>query len=391
MRLVFAGLLLFTTQVSISYADYMDYAFEVKCDSAPNQAEIVTYAIWNTDVYSPFAADCTLANGRTVRVKMGLGPVYPYGMGGADPAKWLSVWVDQARVLSRIRYGCEDEGPCGLRIVVSTSGLEVCRSEGYGRLSHPDASNKPIERCEFTPNEKLSSIRDVLEFPSAKERARPRPGSLATLYAKDKRFCSQFKLLSQPRGRDVDNIWPFIGLPDSSDAIEADTSSSSEFAGAYRHYTFDINNDGKNESVVGLHARSHAQDGDTYFVYENDTVPNPVFEDVSEATYAKAATRILPHSWNANRGADKESLVDYERGDGAYRVKGVAAPWWDSSDKPIFRFRYWYLWPFRYKDSTYFLTWSQEADKRHWYTVLRPTSKYGVVEMCAFQIVQVRY
>lgn len=395
MRFTLAVFVLFAAHITMSHADYMDYHFRVNCDSVNNRAEIVPYAVWNANVYSAAPQDCILASGRIIRAKMGLGPVYPYGMGGADPSKWLSVWVDKVQVLSHTNFGCGDEGPCSLRIVVTTKGLEVCRRGESSELSQPDSSKKPEENCEFTPNEKLSTARDVLEFPSPNEKPRPPAGSLTTLFAKDKQFCSQFQLLSQPRGRPVDNIWPRVGLPDSAEAIEADASSSYEYAGGYQQYTFDINNDGKKDTVVGLHSRTHYRDGDIYFVYTGNTVPNPAVEKVgsthSELAYAKSAARILPHYWSDYVGADEKQLADKDNDDGAYTVKSVTAPWWDSNDKPIFRFRYWYLWPFRYKQSTYFLTWSQEGDKQHWYNVLRPEPKYQVTEMCVFQVVQVKY
>jgi hypothetical protein len=395
MCFALAVFVLFVVQIATSQADYMDYHFQVHCDAVNNRAEIVPYAVWNANVYSVAPQDCTLANGRTVRAKMGLGPVYPYGMGGADPSKWLSVWVDTAHVLSRTHFGCEDEGPCPLRIVVSTKGLEVCRRGDASHLSPPNSSRNLAEHCAFTPNQQLSSARDVLEFPSPNETSRPTVGSLATLFATDTQFCSQFQLLSQPRGRPGDNLWPRVGLPDGAETVEADASSSYEYAGRYQYYTFDINNDGQSDTVVGLHARSHYRDGDIYFVYAGNPVPKSVVENVGatrrELPYAKAATRILPHYWSDYAGADEQQLADKDKDDGAYAVKSVTTPWWDRNDTPIFYFRYWYLWPFRYKESTYFLTWSQEGNKQHWYTVLRPEPKYQVTEMCVFQVVQVRY
>ena len=368
----------------MSYADYMDYHFRINCDSANNLAEIVPYAVSNVKVYSAAPQDCILTSGRIIRAKMGLGPVYPYGAGGADPSKWLSVWVNKAQVLRHANFGCDYEGQCSLRVVVTTKGMEVCYRSETSESSQPDSSKNSEENCEFTPNEKLSTTRDVLEFTALNEKQRPPAGSLAILFARDKQFCSQFPLLSQPHG-----------LPEGSEAIEADATSPYEYAGEYQQYTFDINNDGKKDTVIGLHSRTHYRDGDIYFVYTGTTVPSPVVEKVgathSELAYAKSAARILPHYWSDYAGADEEQLADKDNDDGAYTVKSVTAPWWDSNDKPFFRFRYWHLWPFRYKQSTYFLTWSQEGDKQHWYTVLRPEPKYEVTEMCVFQVVQVKY
>lgn len=229
------------------------------------------------------------------------------------------------------------------------------------------------------------------------ERTPPAARSLATLYSKDKQLCSQFQLLTKLRGRSSagDNIWPRIGLPNDAESIEPDNSSPYEYAGVYQRYNFDINNDGTNETVVGLHARTHYRDGDIYFVYAEDKVPSPAVEKVgstrSVLAYANSAKRIIPHYWSDYVGKDEKQFAEKDLDDGAYKIKSVGAPWWDGNDEPIFRFRYWYLWPFRYKQSTYFLTWSQEADKQHWYTILRPDINYQVTEMCVFQVVKERY
>lgn len=395
MRFMFALLLLFAGCVPDCYADYLDYHFRISCDSAHDHAEIVPYAVADTDVYSIAPQNCVFNNGRSIRVKMGLGPVYPYGMGGADPSKWLSVWLDKALVLSRINFGCVDEGPCALRIVVNAKGINVCLGGEAESPSQQESSKKSKEQCEFTPNEKLSTTRDALEFPAPDERQRPSAGSLATLFARDAQFCNSFQLLSESRGRGFDNIWPYVGFPEGAKAIEPEASSLHEFSGDYAKYIFDINNDGKKETVIGLHSRNHYRDGDVYFVYSNNKVPIPSINGPesprSESGYAKSAMRILPQYWSDYAGTDERQLADNDTDEGSYTAKNAASPWWDIDDEPIFRFRYWYLWPFRYKKSTYFLTWSQERGKQHWYTVLRPEPDYRVTEMCIFQTVQVRY
>jgi hypothetical protein len=398
MRLVIAAFALSVAFTSMAHADYMDYHFKVRCDPGSNRAEIVPYAVWNEDVYSAAPQDCVLSNRRSVRAKMGLGPTYPYGMGGGDPSKWISVWVDKVLVLSRVYFGCDDQGPCSIRITVTAKGLNVCNRELRDFSEQQVTTKEPDEQCAFTPNHKLSKRRDSLEYPLPNERARPAAGSLATLYARDKTFCSQFHLIPEPRdfrSWSEDNISPLVGLPNGAASIKPEGESTYEYSGVYQRYAFDINNDRKNEIAVGLHARTHYRDGDVYFVYADDKVPNPAVEKLgstrSELSYAREAKRIIPHFWSDYIGKDEKMLVEKDKDSGFYEIKNASTPWWDSKDKPVFRFRYWYLWPFRYKQSTYFLTWSQEADKRHWYAVLRPNADYRVTEMCVFQIVPVRY
>ncbi|MBI3432489.1 MAG: hypothetical protein HY018_09795 [Hydrogenophilales bacterium] len=367
--------------IAPAYADYADYSFDMKCDAIHNQAEIVPYGVSDEEVYDAAPKDCKLKSGRMIRAKMGLGPVYPYGMGGADPDKWLSVWVDYARVLSHVSLDCDVDGPCDLRVIVTSKGLNVCRRDSVSIPTNPEFLIAPKDHCAFTPNSKLVKQRDSLEFPRPGDPVRPPAGSLAVLYAKDKNLCKQFEILGEPKGRPGDNIWPKIGLPANAEPIESNAFGEEQ-------YTFDINNDGKTESVIALHSRSHMQDGDSYFVFEDGKFPLADADQASQLPIEKAAVRI-PDYW-----ADAKHDGNNQPGKGrdpTYTVRSVGAPWWDTGDLPVFVLRYWYLWPFRYRQSTYFLTWSQEADKQHWYTVVRTEPDYSVTEMCVFQIVQVRY
>ncbi len=367
----------------------MDYHFRLVCDQAGKRAEIVPYAVWNTNVYSEEPQDCRLASGRTVRAKMGLGPIYPYGQGGADPSKWISVWIDEARVLNEYGFECLAEGPCGIRVVVTPDGMEVCSRERSRRSSPPDVDGQPPERCAITLNKDLSAVRDALEYPVADERRRPAAGSIAMLYARDEQFCEIFQYGG------TDNNSSRVDLPVDAKPVEAENRSDYEYAGSYYHYTFDIDNDGRTERVVGLEARTHAHDGDIFFVYRGETVPKPIVQKAGKmktmTVYAKAAARILPQYWSDYAGAAERRLAVEGDLEGAYAVTSVASPWWNNEDTPIFRFRYWYLRPFRYDQTTYFLTSSREASRLHWHTVLRPEPDGHVTEMCVFQIVPVRY
>ncbi len=63
-------------------ADFLDAGFQTDCDEAGNRAEIVPYGTYDSDGSLQPPRDCTLASGRTIRIKLGRGPAYPYGMGG---------------------------------------------------------------------------------------------------------------------------------------------------------------------------------------------------------------------------------------------------------------------------------------------------------------------
>ncbi len=365
-----------------SRADYMGYGLKVTCDAKNNKAEIVPYAVWNEDVYVGRPSNCTLSNGTEIRAKLGLGPVFPYGMGGGDPAKWLSVWINKTKIVSRYQVGCEDEGPCNGAFKVAGKRLFTCALTSSPSTNESGLSKKASYKCTSKPIAKLAQARarDAVEYPLAGERMRPSPGTFVTLFARDAEFCRQF--LSDQE------------LPENSEEISPLSSSAYEYSGSYNRLDFDINNDGENETVLGLNSSTHYRDGDIFFIYAGSTIPAQVGnskETSSESRYAKLATRILPHYWADYTNRQERLLADKNTDSGAYELKNSKAPWWDTHDVPVFRFRYWHLVPFRNFGTTYFRTRSMEAGLMHWSVVLRPEPDFKVTEECVFQTVQEHY
>jgi hypothetical protein len=54
-----------------------------------------------SSVRSVAQMDCTLPNGWPLRIRIGERQVRPYGMGGADPPAFFSLWVAGRRIVSR--------------------------------------------------------------------------------------------------------------------------------------------------------------------------------------------------------------------------------------------------------------------------------------------------
>lgn len=375
MRVTLFGAVLWLMAIPAARGDYLDWRLDLSCDVQGGRVEIGAHGVYNQGVLGPQTRDCTLSTRRTVRAKIGFGPVLPYGFGRGTPAKWVTVWIDKALVLSREEFGCGDEGPCNLRVTVTSNGMKVCDLVE----SEDGSAAEFVEECEVTPNAELPTERDVLEFPGPGDPQPPPAGSVETLFARDREFCSRFP---QTTGE--------LDLPSDAELIEPLRSWDYEFAGQYGRYDVDINNDGSAETVVGLHSRTHYRDGDIYFVYTDGVVPEPEIarHASSELAYARTADRILPHYWVDSAGIAEKQFAQYDRNNSNYEAKSAKAPWWDEDDRPIFSLRYLYLRPFRYGDSTYFLTSSLTG---HWYMVLRPEPDFQATEMCIFQIVQERY
>lgn len=368
---------------SISNADFVDCYFHLKCSPSTNRADIIPYRVYNKNVYDAAHKECKLKNGRIVRVKMGKGPTYPYGQDGATPEYWFSVWVDKAKVLSRATWGLSNN----LRITITKDALKIC---GVQRNTHDIPEKKKGKgdiACKTIPNSKLHTLRDRLEYPCETDPIPPKPGTIVTLFAKDKNFCESFQRIAN------DDTGQYVNPPIDAVSKWDEKISQYEYCGHYRHFKLDINNDGHPEHIVALHSRTHYRDGDTYFIYGNNPpkILQPSEESESEFSYASKALVILPHNWSYPKKVATDFFGKHVTDDGYYSFRSSGSPWWDSTDKPEFRFRYWYLSLFRLKDVTYFLTASREADKSHWYGVLRPEPNGSVTEMCLFHRVRDRY
>lgn len=384
-------------------ADFLDYHFKTDCQPQANRAVIAPHSIANTEVYSAAAQDCRFSNGRTIRAKMGLGPLYPYGMNGGDPQKWLSVWVDHVRVLSRRGFDCSYmSGPCDLRVTVTEQGLEVCDIDLSALKAPADAEQPPAPgdlpvTCHVIPNRELPKARDLIEFPLPGGRQRPPTGSLAVLLSKDKALCSQVRVSSESdplSRRDLDdNKSPHVTLPKNARIIQPMDLERLpyEFMGQYRRYKFDANNDGIQDTVIGWHARTNARDGDSYFVYANGEPPQPEVTPLGKSgsesalAYAKSAKRILPFYWS-NWPPRKRPVGD-DPLDGDYQPKELLLPWWDKREIPKFKSRRLYLQPFRFRGSSHFLAWSMQEDVQHWQMIFRMYRNYRARLVCVFQIV----
>lgn len=195
------------------------------------------------------------------------------------------------------------------------------------------------------------------------QRKPPAVGVVVNLYEGARNFCTLFKLEEQPTVVAGD----FFSRAQPPDGYEP--------IGDANPMKFDANNDKKEDNVVGLHPRSHAEDSDTYYVYDTKPVPNEpegLDQDALMSFYRQSATQIIPDTWG--------KWPDH-----------VSAPWWDPADQPDFRPEYLYMWPFRWQGVTYFMTGSAEVEKAHWHLVLRPERNFAVTTMCAFHVVRERY
>jgi hypothetical protein len=326
-------------------------------------AEITTHGTYNDDPAPEGVEDCVLPGFGPVRLKVGAGPVYGYGAGYGQATMFVSVWVKQAKVVSREEFKCGGEGRCELRIAITLGGLRVCRKP---RTLSDTIDPGQLEKCTFQAWADIPMKRDVLEYPVAGEPVRPPNYSIATILARDPKFCAGF--VPSTGAQD-------IGLPAGATKVEPASTRSWEWAGGYGYYDLDVDNDGEVDHVVHLQARTHAYDADAIFVFSRSKIPEvkigKLQETHSDAEYAKAADRVYPEAWH-------EEHAD------------IPAPWWAPGDllsTPHFAIGGYYE-PFTLRGKTYILWSTPQSNYLHWRTVLEPRPDGSVITRCAFQQVQ---
>ena len=130
--------------------------------------------------------DCTLANGTTIRARGGQEQGYAYGMGGANPPAFFSLWINQRKVLSRRLWmpGYAESVntlPVYEGVLIAQNRITVCAT----------AQGKP-QRCASEPFDLAKAPVDRVEYGAATQKA---PIGQVTVIAKgadNQRFCQTY-------------------------------------------------------------------------------------------------------------------------------------------------------------------------------------------------------
>jgi hypothetical protein len=141
----------------------------------------------------------------------------------------------------------------------------------------------------------------------------PPAGSIVALFEKDKAFCHRFQRIPEGSGGHGDMSWNV--LPPKEAELLSGKISPYVSNGHYERFKVDINNDGKDETVIALYSRTHYRDGDIYFVYSGNPVPELTVEGgyaipEGESFYAKTANRVLPYYCENPSATQPEQLIN---------------------------------------------------------------------------------
>lgn len=307
--------------------------------------------------------ECRFASGRSIRVKVGAYELYPYGRCGADPGSFFSAWVDQKKIASQV----ELRGSCGfgglVKAEISSHALNTCHASEDGEL-----------RCSSI-RFAASSSRDLEEYPIRPVEKGP-IGSYAIEYAADSGLCKGmiFRPKDDPN-RPYWHIAPPVTATYFDDGVQAPSGGPTTKTSTSR---FDMDNDGKLDSVVSFQFDSGARESSTFIAHLADLADKEVSE-IDAEFLRKGSLAVYPHMWgNCSGGFNRDDWDDQNctiplehfapRGRPfAYEVGSLT------------------LYPFGIGKRTYFLGLGRHYLSESVATVWEPRPKGKAREVCIFR------
>ena len=328
-------------------------------------------------VYAGNAAECTFPSGNRIRVKVGEGEAYAYGMCGADPEVFLSVWVNGKKIESRRQvagncYRDDDSNP-DLR-------LDYRHTAASARLEHCEAAGaKGVRRFACKPYPDLAKLAvDTVEYPPPGA-ARSKPGAIERLSGTGPVCDAAQAALTEDAGVFHQDAKPsrHFAYPDwkpASDTLPGEITNAEQSV-------FDLNNDGTPERVLRKIFYNHYMDGSILMARYGSTAAPLAF--TPSARDSKLA--YLPCQL-ADKPIPIASCPPFsQKGDEA----NLTLPAGPGKDPVEFRNRYTTVTPFFFRNRTYLgLAGTGNSDEA---AVLEPQPAGGYRPACLFRRVTVNF
>lgn len=316
-------------------ADVPEYDGSLKCDAAGNRALVVFETNMQTidvpaEIASAFAqasdagGECTLADGRAVKLKTGSGSGKAYGMCGGDPGAYFSLWIDRRKVMGPEMFVTCEQG-LG-RVAIALIG---------DRLTDCQVNVPPDEQGDFVSLETPRTVAcvdisaaltanpvDAIEYPPIGPE-RPPVGTVLVTEAEDRAFCEGFiqhdPANAEPRIKhgqwwdgDADGL---DFLKGGGETTPAEKGSGINGAWATGVSKFDIDNDGSSDDVLANAQTNNVLDG-AFFVLVPPTGP-PAQEIAQLAAKVGDPDRFIAEMRHRGIAVYSGAATAYEN---AYRV-----------------------------------------------------------------------
>jgi len=307
--------------------------------------------------------ECRFASGRSIRIKVGTYELYPYGRCGADPGSFFSAWVDQKKIASRV--GLRDSCGFGGLVKAEVSGhtLKTCHASVDGEL-----------RCSSTRSA-ASNSSDLEEYPVRTAKEGP-IGSYVIEYAADRSLCKG--MLFGPKDDPNSPYW-HIAPPATAtlfdDGVQQPTGGPTTKVSTSR---FDMNNDGKPDSVVSFQFDSRQRESSTFFAHREDVSEKEV-TDIDAEFLRNGSFAVYPHMWaNCSGGFNRD---DWDDGNCTIPLEHFAP-----RGRPFaYDIQSLTLYPFQNGKTTYFLGLGRHYLSESVAAVWEPRPSGKAREVCIFR------
>jgi|GEM_PF-1964391 len=325
-------------------------------------------------------AECIYPSGTRVRVKVGEGLSKAYGECGADPEVFMSLWVNERKIVSRLWFAghCREHGPnpavsfkiLGMHNRVSFEKCHTAICRGNDLTSENDIlkkdAAKPLSVCVDFPD--VSKYpKDLVEYPPEGVKT-PKVGDIEIMYGSGPvcqavldELTRDFSLynipvqsktgLSQPNWSEPSAESPKVELP-------------KELAGG-GETIFDFNNDGKLDRVFSRGFYNTYMEGDVWLVQPGRSSSELV---VSASPMEDKNSIYLPF----HLGEVRSNIYDYppfsqKNDEAGFSMKGR-----NEKDEVYFRGRYSTISFFTFRGATYIAVGSNSEDTKNYVAVLKP-------------------
>jgi hypothetical protein len=313
--------------------------------------------------------DCTLSNGWTVRLRLGTDQGFPYGMGGAAPPEYFSLWVNHRKVISRRTWaeGYEQSFEDRNRIVgvlVTAGSVTICKRVDASVV----CDREPVTIARMTP--------DQFEYPPLGI-VIPKPGSIKIVVGNGNRLCRAMVRTGRPgETSSPGSVWGFplnarevdtteVSWIDPSPMKPIDTYSWPSMENG-RVGQLDLENDRRSETVIIFSGGSGIFDGSYWIVIEQGVsladVQSEIFPAKGEKDRARAAGEIRKR-WHVHAGGTDQLYP------------GVSTS-------------YVHLDGYTYRGAVYFLAHPTRLTHDPTAVLVRPRANGRMETVCRFQVIR---
>jgi uncharacterized protein len=329
-------------------------------------------------------AECIYPSGTRVRVKVGEGTSRAYGECGADPEVFMSLWVNERKIASRVWFAghCIEsrrENPdVSFKITGVYDGVSVkkCHSTKRGTINpttKKDAA-EPLSVCVDFPD--VSKYpKDFLEYPRQGTKV-PKIGDIELLKGSDavcQAVLDELRADFNTFSHTSDQSKSKLTRPNWNDST---VKLPEELAGSSESI-FDFDNDGKLDRVFDRSFYNTYMAGDVLLVQYGNS---PSRLNVSDSPMEEASGFFPCQMSEVRHKIHDCPPFSQENDEAGFSMEGR------NSDAPVyFRARYSTIDPFSFQGANYIEASTMDEEAKDFVAILKPLPDRTFQKMCLFR------